>query len=375
MTVRALASVNLAAVERNCARLAGELHGGAELCVVVKAFGYGHGDVPVARAALAGGARRLAVATAQEAAALRDAGLDAPVLIMGALSADELPLALDTGADLAVWREDFVDALARAAERPVGVHVKLDTGMGRLGTRDRAEATRVVNAVAAAARLQLAGVWTHFATADELGDSFFAEQLDRFRGWAGEVRAAHPEVVVHAANSAATLRDPASHFDMVRCGIAVYGMDPFLADPDARDLEPALELRSYVAEVKPAAPGESVGYGRSWVADRPTNVAVLPIGYADGVRRGLANRADVLIGGRRYPLAGTISMDNLTVDVGPDAVVTSGQPATLIGRDGDHRILAEEVAGHLATINYEVTCGISQRVPRTYHRDGVPADG
>jgi alanine racemase len=250
--------------------------------------------------------------------------------------------------------------------------------MGRLGTRDPVEAGRVVAAAAEHPALELAGLMTHFATADERGDAFFSEQLGRFEAWVDEQRRQHPEVIVHAANSAATLRDPAAHFDLVRCGIAVYGMDPFGEDPDARKLEPALELTSAVAEVKPVQAGESAGYGRSFIASEPTNVAVLPIGYGDGWRRSLSNNADVLIGGRRRALVGTVSMDNITIDVGevrsPDATaVRPGDEAVLIGRQGAERILAEEVAERLGTINYEVTCALLPRVERRYHRDGVPA--
>ena len=375
--VRAAARVNLAAVERNCARLAAELEGGAVLGAVVKADGYGHGAVPCARAALAGGATWLCVATADEAAELRAAGLEAPVLVMGALSPEELEVALDARAEVVAWCENFVAAVAAAAaRRPDGaaVHAKLDTGMGRLGTRDPAEADRVADAIAAGPGLRLAGGMTHFATSDiREDDGFFAQQLERFGTWADGLRERHPGVLIHAANSAAVLRDAGSHFDLVRCGIAVYGMDPFHQDPAARDLEPALALHSYVADLKHCEAGESAGYGRRFVADRPTELAVLPIGYADGVRRGLTNNADVLIGGRRYPLVGTVSMDNVTVDVGTQPAVSVGEEATLIGADGSERITAEEVGRRLDTINYEVTCGIGARVPRVHHRDGGPA--
>jgi alanine racemase len=243
------------------------------------------------------------------------------------------------------------------------VHVKLDTGMGRLGTRDPEEATRVAEAVVAR-DLRLAGAMTHFATADDDPD-FMIDQLAAFTPWAEAVKAGHPDLLVHAANSAATLREPAARFDLVRCGIALYGMDPFHQDPADHGLEPALSLVSYVAEAKTAEPGQSAGYGRRFVAALPTLVGTLPIGYADGVRRGLSNNADVLVGGRRVPLIGTVSMDNVTVDLGA-AGAKVGQEAVLIGRQGDERILAEEMARRLDTINYEVTCGISARVPRVY---------
>jgi alanine racemase len=239
----------------------------------------------------------------------------------------------------------------------VGVHVKLDTGMGRLGTRDPAEATATADAVRAAPGLRLAGVMTHFATADD-DPVFMAAQLERFLPWADA-----QGVTRHAANSAAALANPAARLDMIRCGIAVYGMDPFHIDPAEHQLEPALELVSYLAEVKRARKGESAGYGRRFVAQQDTWIGTIPIGYGDGYRRGLTGRGDVLVDGRRVPLAGTVSMDNITVDLG-DEPVERGAEAVLIGARGDERILAEDLARALGTINYEVTCGISQRVPR-----------
>ncbi|HKH79328.1 MAG TPA: alanine racemase [Solirubrobacteraceae bacterium] len=372
---RAQANVNVAAIERNCARLRTELRVGVELCTVVKADGYGHGAVQSARAALAGGASWLAVACAEEARELRDAGIrDARVLVMGALDpADELKNALAAAADVVVWHERDVEAVAAAGGGRV--HVKLDSGMGRLGTRDPGEASRVVAAVRYTAGVELAGVMSHFATADDLrDDGFFVRQLALFANWAREVKADHPGIVVHAANSAAMLRDPRAHFDMVRCGIAVYGMDPFGEDPTSHALEPALELSSYVAEVKPCGAGESAGYGRRFVAEHDTYLGVLPLGYGDGFRRGLSNNAEVLIAGRRHPLVGTVSMDNITVDLGPDPTAEElrGAQGILIGEQGMERITAEEVAQRLDTINYEVTCALTPRVPRIYHRDGMP---
>jgi alanine racemase len=371
MPLRALARVNLAAIERNVARLRSAA--GATLCAVVKADGYGHGAALAARAALAGGAQWLAVATADEALELREVGIAAPILVMGALSDEELPVALAARADLVAWSEQFVAAVAASPSRrgPVRMHVKLDTGMGRLGTRDRDQALRVARRVIdAAPATQLTGAMTHFATAD--GDrEFVAEQLAAFAPFAGAIRRLAPGIVVHAANSAATLTEPASHFDMVRCGIAIYGCDPMNEDASRHGLEPALELLSYVATVKRARTGDSVGYGRRFVAERDVWIATLPIGYADGINRRLTNNCDVLIGGRRYPLVGTVSMDNITVDLGPDALAEPGQPATIIGQDGDERQSAEELARRLGTINYEVVCGISRRVPRVHHRDGT----
>ncbi len=342
---RALAQVDLGAIERNCARLP------KPLCAVVKANGYGHG--PVAGAALAGGAGWLAVATAGEARDLREQGVDAPVLVMGALSREEVRLAMEAEAHVVAWTGEVADAAPR-------VHVKLDTGMGRLGTKDRDEALRL------AGRPNVTGLMTHFATADERGDDLFPAQLDAFRSFVEAV--GRDDLVAHAANSAAALRDPASHFDMVRCGIAIYGMDPFHEDPAAHGLEPALSLHSWVAAVRRFEPGDSAGYGRRWTAEEPCWVATVPIGYGDGWRRGLTNDCDVLIRGRRHPVVGTVSMDNVTVRLGAGTDVEVGDPVVLIGRQGEELILAEEVARRLGTINYEVTTGLLPRVRREHVR-------
>jgi alanine racemase len=374
MPLRAIARVNLAAIERNVARLRAELDPGAELCAVVKADGYGHGAVPAATAALAGGAASLAVATAEEAAELRAAGIQAPVLVMGAVSGEELAAALGAGAELCAWDERFVDAVVRhaAAAAPVRLHVKLDTGMGRLGTRDQAQALRVAERIVAAPGTELAGAMTHFATSDD-DLEFLEAQLAQFQPFADEMRRRWPGIAVHAANSGATLRAPASHLTLVRCGIAIYGCDPMHEDPAPRGLEPALELRSYVAAVKLARTGDSAGYGRRFIAPADTWIATLPIGYADGVRRALTNNCDVLIGGRRYPLVGTVSMDNITVGLGPEPAAEVGDGAILIGRDGDERQTAEDLARRAGTISYEILTGVSKRVPRVYHRDGRAA--
>jgi alanine racemase len=376
MALRALAEVNLAAIERNVASLRRRVSGRTALCAVVKADGYGHGAAAAARAALDAGAARLAVATAGEALELRQAGISGPVLVLGAISAAELPAALAAEAELVAWDRRFVSAVTAAVaggSQPVRLHVKLDTGLGRLGTRDPDEALAVAEAITRARpALQLYGAMTHFATADgEL--EFVGEQLRAFTQFVARVKAVAPSVIAHAANSAATIRVPDSHLDMVRCGIAVYGADPMNDDPRAAGLEPALTLSTYVAAVKRARAGESAGYGRRFVASRPTWLATLPIGYGDGVARGLSNNCDVLIGGRRYPLAGTVSMDNITVDLGPETSVAIGDRATLIGEDRGRRQTAEDLARRLGTINYEVLCGISRRVPRSYHRDGAPA--
>jgi alanine racemase len=363
---RAHARIDLGALRANCERLRAEL-GAARLCAVVKADGYGHGATACAEAAVAGGASALAVATAAEAADLAGGGVD--LLTLGALTADEVDVVLGAGSAISVWAPGFLGLVAgraRTAGRPARVHVKHDSGMGRLGTFDGEEVVRLARAVAADSDLELAGVWTHFATADEPDDDggYFFEQLDRFEPVAEAVHAEHPGVTVHAANSAAVFRSSRSHFDMARCGVAIYGLDPFQDDPASRGLAPVLSLRSYVAAVKRFPAGQSAGYGRRWRAPEDTWVGVIPLGYGDGVRRALSGDCDVLVDGRRYPVVGTISMDNLTIDLGPETEIEPGAEAVLIGGQGDEEIRAEEIAARLDTINYEITCGVSPRVPR-----------
>ncbi|HWT95650.1 MAG TPA: alanine racemase [Solirubrobacteraceae bacterium] len=356
--LRAVAEIDTDAIASNCALL-DRASGDAALCAVVKGNGYGHGAVIAARAALRGGARWLGVVASQEAAELRAAGIgdDVPILVLGALSSEELDQALAARADVCAWSLDFADAVAvRGGTR---VHVKLDTGMGRLGTRDAGYADAVIERVGTPV-----GLMTHFATADEVDDPYLDEQLDAFLAWAEPWKARMPALIRHAANSPATLRDPRTHLDLVRCGIAIYGLDPFQGDPLARGLRPAMRLVSYVAAVKRIEPGQSAGYGRRWSPEAPTYTGTIPVGYADGFRRAHTNNGEVLVGGRRVPIVGTVSMDNITVDLGPEPDVAVGDEAVLIGAQGSDRILAEELARRLGTINYEVTAGLTARVTR-----------
>lgn len=357
---RALACVDLDAIRHNVVLLKAVLPSSSQLCAVVKANGYGHGAVPVARAALQAGATWLGVATAAEAEELRAAGLVAPVLILGSLTGDELRRAVAVNAQVAAWSAAFVEAARREG---AAIHVKFDSGMGRLGVSE-AEAIELA-ALAARGPGRLVGLMSHFATADEDDQTFFFAQLDRFALLAAEIKRRHRDVICHIANSAATLREPRSHFDMVRVGIAVYGLDPANRDPATYGLWPAMSLSSYLAGERLVRPGESVGYGRQFIAERPTRMGIVPIGYADGVSRALSNRGDVLIGGRRCRISGTVSMDQLTVML-PDRGCRLGDEVVLIGESGGRRILCEEVANRLGTITYEVTCALSPRTLRRY---------
>jgi alanine racemase len=237
--------------------------------------------------------------------------------------------------------------------------------MGRAGVawNDAPALAAIVRHLARASGWE--GVYTHFHSAD-IDERSVGVQWERFQRVIGLLP--RRPALVHAANSAACFREAASRYDMVRCGIAIYGLDPFGADPEPLGLEPALALESYVAAVRRFERGESAGYGRTWRAHEPTWVGVLPIGYGDGWRRALSNNCEVLVRGRRRSLVGTISMDNVTIDLGPETDVEPGEPAVLIGAQGGERVLCEEVARRLGTINYEVTCGLTPRVRRLYAR-------
>ncbi|OPZ46156.1 MAG: Alanine racemase [Actinobacteria bacterium ADurb.BinA094] len=386
---RAVAEVDLEAIRHNVRRLMRDLPEGAVHCAVVKADGYGHGAVPVARAALEAGATWLGVATAAEVRELRAAGLTAPVLIFGPLTGADLADAAEAGAEVVAWSVPFLRAAARLGVR---VHVKVDTGMGRLGVRPDEAAGLCARASEAGV---LAGLMSHFATADEEDTAFFELQLGRFTELAAGLKRRYPGLLCHTANSAATLRGPRAHFDMVRTGIAMYGLAPANDDPFKDGLRPAMTLVSHLAGVREIGPGDSVGYGRTWIADEDTRIGVVPVGYADGVRRALGNTGEVLVAGRRCPIVGRISMDQMTVRL-PGGWGRPGDEVVLFGAAGDGvaggasvawtwpsaprrdgrerpRILCEEVAALLGTINYEVTCDVAPRVVRRY-RGEAPAE-
>lgn len=363
---RVSASISRSAISHNCRVLAAKAGADAMLCAVVKADGYGHGAALVADAAVQGGASWLAVAAASEALELRDLGRREPILVMGAVSAEELEALVAAECDVAVWSREAVELAAstgRSTGRVARLHVKLDSGMGRLGTRDAAAAVELVRQAPAAEGSEAVGVMTHFATADESDETFLREQLEvfsRFRNAAVELV---PNVIAHAANSAATLKLPAAAFDMVRCGVGIYGLDPFGVDPAAHDLRPALEWTSWVAAVKPLLPGQSVGYGRRFIAENETRVATVPVGYADGFHR-TCTGVDALVSGQRARVVGTVSMDNITIDLGADSTAEVGDEVVLIGRRGDDLILAEELASAAGTINYEVATSVGGRTRR-----------
>ncbi len=362
--------VDLGAVRAN-ARMLAELARPAALLAVVKADGYGHGAVPVARAALEAGATWLGVALVEEGAALRTAGIDAPILVLS----EPAPAAADTVVahrlTPVVYTPAGIEALAKAvvdaeSNAPLAVHLKVDTGMHRAGCTVE-DAPALVEAIAARPELTLQGVCTHFAVADEPGHEYTTDQVARFDALLDDLdaRGVRP-TIVHAANSAGLLAEPSHRYDLVRVGIALYGVPPADALQDRLALEPVLSLRARVAHVKELPAGARVSYGLRYELARPGTIATVPVGYADGVPRNLGLRGgEVLVRGRRFPIAGTVTMDQLMVDLG-DAEVEVGDDVVLLGRQGDEEITASEWAGRLDTIAYEVVTGIGPRVPRRY---------
>jgi alanine racemase len=362
-----VAVVDLAALRANAQALT-DVAAGAAMWSVIKADAYGHGAVPVARA-LADVSYGLAVSLVEEGLELRAAGISSPILVLGAsygrhhddVVARDLTPVVGSREDLAY----FAAAGARRG-RPVEVHIKLDTGMSRLGLRAK-ELPRVLGDLATSSSLRLAGVATHLACADSASEEPTREQLARFgEGLAAVANAGFAKVVRHAANSAATLRFPEARFDAVRPGLALYGICPPFAEPLERPaLRPVLSLRTRVLAVREIAAGESVSYGWTWTARRPSRIGTLPIGYADGYPRRVTT-GEVMVRGRRVPIVGTVCMDMLMVDLTDVPSAGVGDEIVLIGRMGEAEISLDEVAAWAGTISYEVLCGISKRVPRQY---------
>ncbi|MEA3076733.1 MAG: alanine racemase [Actinomycetota bacterium] len=361
----AWAVVDLVAVRANVGLLR-DAAPGAALCAVVKADGYGHGAVAVARAALDAGATELAVALVEEGVALREAGVDAPVLLLSEMPVDAAGEVVARGLTPTVYSAEGVDALERVG-RPVAVQLKVDTGMHRVGA-SYDEGLALAKRIAGSPTLRLDAVWTHFAVADEPAQRDYTDaQVDRFDEFCRALRDAGIEGFRRHASNSAGLLYTAAHYDVVRAGIAMYGYSPDPSWPEAATLRPALSLVASVSYVKTLDAGERVSYGLRYALPARSVIATVPLGYADGVPRRLSGTgASVLIGGRHCPIAGTITMDQLMVDCGPDSPVAVGDEVVLLGRQGDAVITADDWAERTGTISYEILCGIGPRVPRVY---------
>ncbi len=367
--------VNLDAIGHNVRAIRAHIGAGVRFLAVVKGNAYGHGAVEVSRAALESGADGLAVARVDEGAALREAGISAPVLVMSHTTPAEA--ASVAGHDLTLTVTDLDTARAFAARcaalgRAATVHVQVDTGMGRYGLLP-GEVVPFFDSLTAIPNLTVTGIFSHFAVADAADQTFTRQQLATFQDvLTGLEAAGYPRPpMCHIANSAAALDLPAARLDAVRIGIALYGLHPSDEVPTRVPLQPALSLKSRVARVRTLPPGASVSYGRTFIAPRETVVALVPVGYGDGYHRILSNRAAVLVNGRRAPLIGRVCMDQFSVDVTDAGPVAPGDEVVLIGEQGTASIRAEEVARWADTINYEVTTSLLPRLPRLYRRSGT----
>ena len=367
------AEIDLDAVAHNARQLKRRAGEQAELIAVVKANGYGHGAVPVARTALEAAASRLAVVRTLEGVQLRRAGIEAPILVMGYTLPAE-------AATIVRWRltptvntwpqAEALSAAAAAAGVPLPVHIKADTGMGRFGLLPE-EVADFAQALLQLPGLHLEGFYTHFAVADAADKTYTRRQLDIYCQLLARLEDIGISIPLrHVANSAATLDLPEMALDAVRCGIALYGLRPSAEVEPAVPLRPVMSLRSRVARLRTLPAGSSISYGRTYTTTRPTEVALVPAGYGDGYHRLLSNRGAVLIRGRRAPIVGRVCMDQFVVDVSGMAEVQHDDEVVLFGRQGEAAITAEEVARWAETINYEVTTSILPRVTRVYLRDG-----
>lgn len=366
------AEINLDHIKENVKSMKKLLPEDVKLFAVVKANGYGHGDFQAARAALEAGADCLAVAFMDEALSLRQRGIEAPILVLGASRPEDAPLAASADITLTVFQVSWLEkALPCLKGKKLAFHVKLDTGMGRIGVREKDELLAIEKLAGREDAFKLQGIYTHFATADELDDSYFQEQLSRFRemlSWLGEV----PEIV-HTSNSAASLRYPEARFNAVRMGISMYGLTP---SPEIEHelpfpLKEAFSLHARIVHVKKLQKGDKVSYGATYEAEGDEWIGTLPIGYADGWIRRLQGQ-EVLVNGRRAPIVGRICMDQCMIRLPYE--VEPGTAATLIGEQEGSMISVNEIAAKLETINYEVTCMISSRVPRVYKQKEKTVD-
>lgn len=360
------ANVNLQAIQENLRNLKHYLPRHTSVIAVVKADGYGHGEVEVANAAIVAGARMVSVATPDEALYLRDGGITADILVMGLSPVKFAEKAASLGIQVAVsdagWLRQAAD-IVKEADHPLNVHVKIDSGMGRIGLRDEAALQEIVEVIEGSDKIRLAGAFTHFACADEEDPSNTEGQFNRFMELVGKFPQRPP--IVHASNSAAALLYPEYALDAVRFGISLYGIAPssYVGTKLPFELKKAFTLETELAYVKKLEKGSAISYGGTYETEQDEWIGTLPIGYADGLKRGLRGQ-DVLIGGERMPIVGTICMDQCMVRLPRE--LAAGEKVTLIGRQGDEEITMEEWADRLGTIPYEIAVTIGKRVPRIY---------
>ncbi|SFH09141.1 alanine racemase [Desulfotomaculum arcticum] len=363
------AEVDLSAIAHNIQEIRSLLEPGTRLMAIVKADGYGHGALPVAVTALQNGAQRLGVAIAEEGIALRSAGVTVPILILGYTPAEMAEPVVQYGLTPTVYSLDTARALSRAAQKmgkTASVHLKIETGMGRLGITP-GEASELAASIAALPGLAIEGLFSHLASADSADKAYASLQRTRFNEAVQSMESSGLRIPIrHLANSAAILDLPDYQLDMVRAGIIIYGLWPSEEVNKVIDLRPAMQLKARVSHVKQLPRGYSISYGCTYTTDRDSTIATVPLGYADGWSRLLSPKARVLVNGCFAPVVGRICMDQFMIDVSDIPGVEVGSEVVLFGRQGDQVLPVEKVAEAMGTINYEVVCMISKRVPRCY---------
>ncbi len=365
------AEINLDNLAHNLKCFRAHVAKNTALMAVVKADAYGHGAVEVAKCALGHGASRLGVAFAEEGVALRKSGISAPILVMGAPFAEQTDLYFEHNLIPTIFTGETArcfSELAAKKETAIKIHVKVDTGMGRIGIFPHTDAVFFLEYLKTLPNLEVQGIFTHFATADEKDKSFAVKQLERFNQAIDALRQKDLcPPLVHAANSAATLEIPEAWFDMVRIGISMYGHYPSEeVNKNTIPLKPLMTLKSRVSHLKEVPPGTPISYGSTYVTVKNTLVASIPLGYGDGYSRLLSNKAHVLIRGKRFPIIGRVCMDQFLVDVTAMPEIEVGDEVVLFGKQEQEEIAVEEIARILGTINYEALCAVGKRVPRLY---------
>lgn len=366
---RVWAEVNLDALAANLAVVRGLVGPDVRILAVVKADGYGHGAIPVSWKALQAGAHALGVGDSSEAIELRESGITGDIVILGAIIEEEISRVIQYDIIATVHSRDFLRRIndeAKRQNREARVHLKVDTGMGRLGASPR-EAIEIAREIKNCPRIKLDGLATHFSTITSPHAAYTDRQMTLFRSVIDELAKLdiHP-ANIHAAHSSAMVARPDARFTMIRVGISMYGIDPGIFAPRSIRLTPILTLKTRIAYLKGITGGSSIGYEQTWQAAKRTRLATLPVGYNDGYPFALSNKGEVLIRGKRAPIRGTVTMDYIMVDVGVVAGITPGDIVTLIGRDGDDEIPVTELAKKSATTPYEITCRLGKRVKRVY---------
>jgi alanine racemase len=336
---------------------------------VVKANAYGHGAVAISRVAIENGANYFGVARVEEGMELRESGVTLPILVLGGFFEDQIATSLKYNLELTLYDRNLAATLSASAKRmgkPARVHLKVDTGMGRVGVA-WSSAQQFVQAVCSLDGIEVVGIYTHLSSSDEADSTYSNTQLTRFRNLVSDLEGKGIRIPIkHAANSGGVLNLPESYFDMVRPGVSLYGYYPSAESARSLSLKPAMSIESQVIFTKEVEKDTFISYNRTYQTSRKTVVATVPIGYADGYNRLLSNRGEVLIRGQRFPVVGRVTMDQIMVDVGPESEISAGEEVVLLGRQGADEITIYEISEKLNTIPYEVTCSISERVPRVY---------